>query len=76
MTSSAQDLRGLISQLKTLKHQVPQDESLRRELYDAIREISYAVEAPVETVNRIAFAVSQFQFVQPISTSCYLFLNP
>ena len=53
-----QDVPGLIAQLKQFSSDDVTDQSLRQELYDTIRTLSFTLEAPLDTVKRICFAVS------------------
>lgn len=55
--TSNQELIELISKLKALQHNVPQDEKLRKELYSTVRNLSYALESPIDTVKRICYLV-------------------
>ena len=55
--SSTEDVAALISHLKSLESSPPTDETTRKELYRALRGASLAIEAPLETVHRISFAV-------------------
>lgn len=58
MGSSNMDISGLIAQLRQLEKQVPQDDPLRRELYDAARNLMFASEEPEDSIHRIAFSVN------------------
>ena len=51
------DLPGLISKLETLKHAVPKEEATRRRLLDATRNLSFALETPGDSLQRIAYTV-------------------
>ena len=55
MTTS--DMANLISQLKALKENGPQDKLLRKELYGVIRDLSFSMEDPQDSINRIAYSV-------------------
>nr|UZP47903.1 putative O-methyltransferase [Cladonia uncialis subsp. uncialis] len=58
MNQSDQHVREVIHDLRMLKNDVPQDVALRRHLHVAIRELSLALETPLDTVRRIAFSVA------------------
>jgi len=65
--TSKPDFSRLIAELKALKNDNLKDEEQRRELYASLKEASLAIETPLETVNRIVFAVClQYKF----STTC------
>lgn len=46
------------SALRTLASNPPTDTQTRQELYDAARELMFAVESPMDTEHRIFFGVS------------------
>jgi hypothetical protein len=56
-TSPKPDVSKLISELRSLKDATFTDEAQRKELYAILKEASLAIEAPLESVNRISFAV-------------------
>ena len=55
--SSPSDLVSLVKHLEALKHAVPEDEGMRKRLFDAARSLVFALEAPGDSVQRIAYAV-------------------
>ena len=59
MVLPRQDVLGLIDQIRGLTHEIPQDETLRRHLREAIQELSLVLETPLETVRRISFSVKK-----------------
>jgi hypothetical protein len=54
---STTEQRSLLAQLEDLCHHPPQDSDLRKELYNAVRGASIALETPIDTVRRLSFAV-------------------
>lgn len=54
---SKNELLGLVKQLETLKHAVPEDEAIRKVLYDAARNLSLAIETPGDSIQRVAYSV-------------------
>lgn len=58
MGSSNPDISGLIAQLRQLKKQVLRDDPLRAQLYDAARNLMFALEEPEDSIHRIAFSVN------------------
>ena len=61
MSSAAHEVRLLIDQLKALKHNVPEDSSVRKELYELMRDLSFELEDPLDTVKRVSFSVLNCQ---------------
>lgn len=57
------DVRRLIAQLRLVKDQHIYDETLRKQLCDAVRDVGLAQENPKESVERIFYAVRK-----PLST--------
>lgn len=53
------DVRKLLAQLKAVKDQYIHDEKLRKQLYDAAREVAIAQEQPRETAERVFYAVRE-----------------
>ena len=51
------DLRKLVSTLQSLRSMSIPPSPLRKELYDAMRSLSPAIEEAQDTVNRIAYTV-------------------
>lgn len=60
MGSSSMDISGLIVQLRQLEKTVRQTDPLRGELYDATRNLMFALEEPEDSIHRIAYSVSLF----------------
>lgn len=58
MGSLNMDISGLIARLRQLEKQMPQDDPLRGDLYDAARNLMFALEEPEDSVHRIAFSVN------------------
>jgi DNA-directed RNA polymerase specialized sigma54-like protein len=54
---STLDVSSLIAQLKALKNHIPDDESKRKSLMEAARELVTALEAPGDTIQRIGYCV-------------------
>lgn len=50
---------SLIHEVRALKDRIPEDATVRRQLSDAIHELSLALETPLETVRRISFSVNE-----------------
>ena len=61
-------VRNLIVQLQAVKDQPIIDEALRKQLYNATREVALALESPRESVERIFYAVraSRHNVYRPI----------
>lgn len=55
--ASNQETTDLIARLRTLQDSIPQDEELRKELYSTVRNLSLALESPIDTVKRICYLV-------------------
>ena len=51
------DLSDLVSKLDILKHAPPKEEATRSSLLDAARNLIFALEAPGDTIQRIAYTV-------------------
>ena len=54
------DISGLIAQLRQLEKHVRQNDPLRGELYEATRNLMFALEEPEDSIHRIAYSVSLF----------------
>ena len=52
-----QDVVSLFDEVRALKNRIPEDVTVRRQLSNAIHELSLALETPLETVRRISFSV-------------------
>ena len=59
MSLTDQKVSGFIDQLETLKSSIPKDEATRYKLSAALRELSLAIETPLDTVRRLAFSVNR-----------------
>ena len=70
MEHSTLDIPALVVQLKALIHNVPQDERLREELSDVTRNVSFALEAPIDSIRRISFSVIKFPRMHGVSEKC------
>ena len=55
--SSSPDIAQLVSQLKSLREDTFQNDDERKELYNKLRDVSFRLEAPEESIKRIAYAV-------------------
>lgn len=55
---SSPDYSSLVTQLQNLSQKPPEDAVSRRHISAAVKEATLALETPLETVRRIAFAVS------------------
>ena len=55
---SEEDLSSLIERLECIKREIPKDLSARKTLYDVARSLALALEAPGDSVLRIAYSVS------------------
>ena len=60
MGSLNMNVSSLIAQLRQLGKQMPQDDPLRGELYNAARNLMFALEEPEDSIHRIAFSVNHF----------------
>ena len=60
MSLQQHDVLDVIEKIRGLKYNVPEDEALRRQLRDAVQELSLVLETPLETVRRISFSVMKF----------------
>ena len=52
---SEEDLSSLIERLECIKREIPKDLSARKTLYDVARSLTLALEAPGDSVLRIAY---------------------
>ena len=59
MSLTDPQVSGLIDQLEALKSTVPKDEASRYKVSVALRELSLAIETPLDTVRRLAFSVNE-----------------
>ena len=55
-----QETTELITKLKTVQNNIPPDEKLRKELYSTVRNLSLALESPIDTVKRICYLVRSY----------------
>lgn len=62
MVEPNQDVVALLTQLDHLAKDPPENENLRYRLYVAARNLSLAVETPMNTVKRISFSVRQLRW--------------
>ena len=51
------DPSNLITRLENLRHAVPKDEATRKRLFNATRNLVFALETPGESIQRIAYSV-------------------
>ncbi|KAG8530312.1 uncharacterized protein KY384_004814 [Bacidia gigantensis] len=58
----AVDVSRLIAELDFVRHSPPEDEAARKALYEAIRGLSFSLETPGLSFQRIAYAVSLYLF--------------
>lgn len=49
-TTPASDIASAVAQLKTLANDVPKDEKSRKELFEAARNLTFALESPGDTI--------------------------
>lgn len=56
-TSEAADIAGLTKQLQDLKASAVQDEETRKSLFEAARNVAFALESPGDSIQRIAYIV-------------------
>ena len=56
--NSKTDFSSLIQQLNALQHADINDDATRQALYGATRNLSLALEAPGDSIQRIAYSVS------------------
>lgn len=52
------DITKLIQELRVAAASPPQDEKLRKDLYNAAQVLSLAIESPYDTVYRVIYSVS------------------
>jgi hypothetical protein len=55
---STSNITKLIQELKVAAASPPQDEKLRKDLYDAAQSLSLAIESPYDTIYRVIYSVS------------------
>ena len=70
MSLAPHEVRLLIEQLKALKHNVPEDSLVRKELYDIMRDLSFELEDPLDTVKRVSFSVLVIQLRSLLRDHC------
>ena len=58
MGSSNVNISSLIAQLQQLEKEAPEVGPLRGELYNATRNLMFALEEPEDSIHRIAFSVN------------------
>ena len=51
------DPSDLITRLENLRHAVPKDEAIRKRLLETTRNLVFALEAPGDSIQRIAYSV-------------------
>ena len=56
-TSGTSDVSALIKQFESLTNDVPKDESVRKQLFEAARSLTFALESPGDTIQRICYLV-------------------
>ena len=65
-TTAEIDVASLVKQLRAVKASDLQDEAARKSLFEAARNVTFALESPGDSVQRIAYIVSlalqSFQF--------------
>ena len=57
MTSTTSDIAGLVKQLQGLKASDVQDEETRKSLFEAARDVTFTLESPGDSIQRIAYIV-------------------
>ena len=57
MSGSKPDVSALLSQLKSIEQQAPQDAASRQELYEAAKNLTLSFESPGDTIQRIMYLV-------------------
>lgn len=54
---STSDTSDVLRHLKALTASIADDEAVRKQLYDAARELILAVEPPIDTIYRVIYSV-------------------
>ena len=62
---AASDMASTVVQLKTLANDVPKDEKARKELFEAARNLTFALESPGDTIQRICYLVHEAFSIVP-----------
>lgn len=57
-TTAEKDVASLVKQLRAVKASDLQDEVARKSLFEAARNVMFALESPGDSVQRIAYIVS------------------
>ena len=58
-TASASNMTSVVDQLKSLATDVPKNEKSRKELFEASRSLTLALESPGDTIQRICYLVGE-----------------
>ena len=57
MSDSKPDVSALLSQLKNVEQQAPEDAALRQEQYKAAKILTFGFESPGDTIQRIMHSI-------------------